>query len=110
MREAIDAMPLSARSPLGSTMRPNRVKSSSARRRTQLKGAFRPDCQCAATQDVCRFRSEADMNRQARSATSVANEPSRHSSCLMRGAFFNGHMFRLGLPLSCRVGVPNLSG
>ena len=30
----------------------------------------------AATQDVRRFRREADMNRQARSATSVANDPS----------------------------------
>jgi hypothetical protein len=34
----------------------------------------------AATQHVCRFRSEADMNRQARSATSVANDPLRKSS------------------------------
>src|SRR4029077_11853266 len=29
----------------------------------------------AATSDVCRFRAKADMNRQARSATSIANDP-----------------------------------
>jgi hypothetical protein len=31
--------------------------------------------QFAAAQDVCRFGSEADMNRQARSAKSIANDP-----------------------------------
>ena len=38
----------------------------------------------AATQHVCRFQSEADMNRQVRAATSVANDPNatsaRHST------------------------------
>jgi hypothetical protein len=33
----------------------------------------------AATPDVGRFRTEADMNRQARPAASVANDPSRKS-------------------------------
>jgi hypothetical protein len=36
----------------------------------------------AATQDVGRFRTEADMNRQARPAASVANDPTATSSTL----------------------------
>ena len=53
-----------------------------APRAPSIHGPFRHS---AATPDVGRFRTEADINGQARPAASVANDPQRKSSAVFSG-------------------------
>jgi hypothetical protein len=54
----------------------------------------------AATQDVGRFGTETDINRQARPAASVANDPKRtwaeRSRCLLLSQFQCANLSRYG--------------